>query len=257
VIAGGGSRRIWIWDTRRETLEPLTVSGGYATSPVWTRDGQRLAFSWSGLWWQAADGNGSPERFGDASQEGMSTSFAPDGRLVFTTDNNSRLALLTHAPAHRVDSLILPPGVARNGEVSPDGHFLAYETTESGQSQVLVRQFPNVEAGHWQVSSDGGTRPAWSHDGTELFFVGSSGGLMRVQVQDRTTPTFSAPSKLVEGPYSFSLPTIAERPYDVSRQGDRFLVMKPVQDPQPQENPDTIVVVQNWFEELKARVPTK
>src|SRR5262249_43631609 len=72
VIAGGG-RRIWIWDTKRETLEPLTVSGGYATSPVWTRDGQRLAFSWSGLWGQAADGNGSPERLADASQEGLPT----------------------------------------------------------------------------------------------------------------------------------------------------------------------------------------
>jgi dipeptidyl aminopeptidase/acylaminoacyl peptidase len=65
VIAGDG-RHIWIWDTKRETLTPLTTSGAFGDSPAWTRDGQRLAFSSSGLWWQAANGTGSPERLIDA-----------------------------------------------------------------------------------------------------------------------------------------------------------------------------------------------
>jgi hypothetical protein len=103
----------------------------------------------------------------------------------------------------------------------------------------------------------GSRRLSWSPDGRELFYVAPGGGIMHVQMEHGATWTFSAPTKLVGGPYSWTLPGIAGRLYDVSRQGDRFLVLKPAPNSQQQNAPDTIVLVQNWFEELKARVPTK
>jgi Tol biopolymer transport system component len=157
-----------------------------------------------------------------------------------------------------VDPLIGRPGIAvSNGEVSPDGRLLAYQTNEAGQMQVVVCAFPNVEAGRWQVSADGGSQPLWSRDGRELFYIAPGGGIMHVHVALGASWTFSAPTKLVGGSYSWSLPGVGGRLYDVSRQGDRFLVLKPAPISQQQNAPDTIVVVQNWFEELKARVPTK
>src|SRR5262249_38335357 len=117
--------------------------------------------------------------------------------------------------------------------------------------------FPNIEGGRRQISNDGGTAPAWSRDSRELFYVGPSGGIMRVQANDTATLTFSAPTKLINGAYTWSLLVVgsAGRTYDV--QGDRFLVMKPDPSPRQPTAPDAIVVVQHWFEELKARVPTK
>jgi hypothetical protein len=138
----------------------------------------------------------------------------------------------------------------------PDGNFLAYQTNESGQMQVVVRPFPNVDRGRWQVSVDGGVQPLWSRDGGGLFFIAPAGGIMRVQVEHGKNPPFGPPTKLVDGPYTWS-PAFSGRSYDVSKRGDRFLVMKPVPDSQQQGAPDTIVVVQNWFDELKARVPVK
>jgi eukaryotic-like serine/threonine-protein kinase len=135
--------------------------------------------------------------------------------------------------------------------------LLAYQTNEAGQWQVVVCAFPNVEAGRWQVSADGGSQPLWSRDGRELFYIAPGGGIMRVQMEHSSSWTFSAPTKLVSGPYSWSLRGFGGRVYDVSRQGDRFLVLKPAPNSQPQNAPDTIVVVQNWFEELKARMPTE
>jgi len=124
-----------------------------------------------------------------------------------------------------------------------------------------VRPFPDVNAGHWQVSPAGGAKPVWARNGRELFYF-SGQALMAVPVQ--TTPTFSAgiPAKLFEGPYYFA--DLLGRTYDVSRDGRRFVMIK---NPprlaaamgtgdQPATTANMVVVV-NWIEELKQRVPTR
>jgi serine/threonine-protein kinase len=252
---------IWLWDVKRETLSPLTSGRDLDLYPLWTRLGDRLAYrSTAGIFWRAVDGSGSPEQLAAPSGGSqLPNSFTPDGRLIYTGGEGNRLEVLTLGPSHRVEALpVAPAGVAtRNGEVSPDGKMLAYETNESGQMQVVVRPFPNVEGGRRQISNGGGVAPAWSRDGRELFYVGPAGGIMRVQTTDEATLMFSAPTKLVDGPYTWGLVVLgsAGRTYDVH--SDRFLVMKPAPSAQRPTVPDSIVVVQNWFEELKARVPTK
>jgi serine/threonine-protein kinase len=254
-------QRIWLWDVQREALAPLTPRGTRVAYPVWTRDGSRVAYvsSSSGIWWQAADGGGTPQRLAEASGGSqLPTSFAADGRLVITDGEGNFIKLLTPAPNGRMDPLIGGLGMsARNGEVSPDGRLLASETNESGQFQIVVRPFPNVNGGRWQVSTDGGTQPLWSHDGRELFYIAAAGAIMRVQVAEEPSVAFSTPTLLLRGPYSSSALIGAGRKYDVSRQGDQFLVMKPVADAERPRLPDSMIVVQNWFTELQQRVPTR
>ena len=124
--------------------------------------------------------------------------------------------------ARRVEPLLHSPFAERNGAISPDGRWLAYESNESGQEEIHVRPFPNVsDGGRWQVSAGGGTCPVWSPDGQELFYRDLN-GVMAVTVQ--STPTFSSgnPTKLFDGPYL----TGVGGSYDVSRDGRRFLMLK-------------------------------
>ena len=136
---------------------------------------------------------------------------------------------------------------------SPDGRWLAYASDESGRTESYVRSFPSLE-GKWRVSTEGGSGPLWNSNGRELFYR-SEGKMMAVDVT--TQPTFSPgrPRVLFDDPYSPD-PGGGNRPnYDVSRDGQRFLMLKPV--PQQTTALTQINVVLNWFEELKRRVPTK
>jgi len=198
---------VWIWDVARETLIPLTARGSRSVYPLWTRDGARVAFASSGVWWQAADGSGTPERLAAPSGGSqLPNAFAPDGRLIVTDGDNNNVSVVTPGSQSPTELLIGRPGMsARNAEIAPDGRLLAYETNESGQFQVVVRTFPDVNAGRWQVSTAGGTRPLWSRDGRELFYVPPDGGIMRVQVTQGSSVGFGALTRLLTGPYSWSV----------------------------------------------------
>jgi serine/threonine-protein kinase len=143
----------------------------------------------------------------------------------------------------------------RNGQISPDGRWLAYESNESGRTEVYVRPFPDVSGGRWQVSTDGGERPLWARDGGELFYVPPTGGLMRMPVNGRTTWAANSPTKLLEGPYLWRLPAVGGPLYDVSPDGTRFLLLKAAEASEQATGAANLVIVQNWFEELKRLVP--
>jgi len=127
-------------------------------------------------------------------------------------------------------------------------------SNDSGQFQIFVRPFPNVEGGHWQISSRGGTMPVWARGGQELFYLDSTNALTAVSVH--TTPTFGfeGPTKLFDGPYYFGA---AGRTYDVSPDGQRFLLIKNTMSGDQTSTLPSIVVVVNWVEELKQKVPTQ
>jgi eukaryotic-like serine/threonine-protein kinase len=138
-----------------------------------------------------------------------------------------------------------------NAEVSPDGRWLAYQSDESGRDEISVRPFPNVQSSKWSISTNGGVQPLWARNGRELFYVSAS-ALMRVPVT--TTPKFEAgvPIKLFEGQYALNpLPGGGMgRMYDVSPDGQRFLMIKEANDA---ELPFArIVVVQNWLKLKRA-----
>jgi serine/threonine-protein kinase len=141
--------------------------------------------------------------------------------------------------------------------ISPDGRWLAYQSDESGRAEVYVRPFPAVDQGLWPISSGGGSEPRWAPNGRELFFMVRGGAwpapavLMSVPVQPGSTFIAGKPTTILK------IPAEASEAYDVAPDG-RFLFhlqgLRPVGEEALRPN---IVVVQNWHEELKQRVPVR
>ena len=109
--------------------------------------------------------------------------------------------------------------------------------------------------GRWQISNGGGRTPLWARNGGELFYVAPDSAVMRVPVEGGSTFRFGSRTKLFDGRYVTITP--GGRNYDVSPDGQRFLMIKQGSRSDQTAAPPSIVVVQNWFEELKRLVPTK
>jgi eukaryotic-like serine/threonine-protein kinase len=257
-------RDIWIWDFGKQTLQRLTQDPANDWFPVWTPDGTRLVFASDrggamNLFRQSADGTGNVERLTTSSDIQWPFSFTPDGNRLLMLDQTPKtgfdLSLLLLNGTPRIEPLIRTSANETNGDISPDGKWLAYQSNESGQDRVFVRPFPNISGGVWQISADAGTRPLWARDGRELFFIDGSGRLTAVSIE--TTPTFSRgnPAQAVERSYFMGATT--GRTYDVSRDGQRFLMVKETGGDGQNSTPASLIVVLNWIEELKARVPVK
>ena len=146
---------------------------------------------------------------------------------------------------------LLQTQVVSRPAISPDGRWMAYRSEETGRFEVFVGPFPNLEDGKWQISRDGGESPVWGPNGRELFYRSLNGQSMMV-VKVTTEPTFAAgsPEVLFTGSYFFG----AGRNYDISPNGQRFLMIKEAEEEERQQG--QINVVLNWFEELKRLVPT-
>jgi Tol biopolymer transport system component len=157
----------------------------------------------------------------------------------------------------RVTPLVQSQFIERNGIVSPDGRWLAYEANDSGRVEIYVRPFPDVNSGHWQVSTAGGTRPLWARSGQELVYVSPMGALMRVGVERASTWAATTPTMLVKEGYFTTPGGLIGRTYDVSPDGQRFLMTKDGGGTDQTAAPPQLIVVQNWTEELKRLVPTK
>jgi serine/threonine-protein kinase len=255
---------IWRWDFARTTLTRLTFAGGQDTLPAWTPDGRRLAFSSErsgarNLYWQAADGTGAVERLAESPNVQNAGSVSPDGtRLIFSEvapKTGEDVMYVGLDGTHRVTPLVQTPFAERNPIVSPDGRWLAYEANDSGRFEVYVRPFPDVNGGQWQVSTGGGTRPLWARNGQELFYLSPAGALMRVGVERTQSLAATAPTLLIKAGY-FTVPGVSPgRTYDISPDGQRFLMIKAGGDSDPTAVPTSLIVVQHFDEELKRLVP--
>jgi serine/threonine-protein kinase len=254
---------IWVWDLARGTLTRLTFDPGVDRFPVWTPDSRRIIFASdragpSNLYWQAADNTGMVERLTESPDVQVPAAISPDGaRLVFDQQTASAdLLMLTLDKDRRAEPLVGSPMYAeRNGEISPDGRWLAYQSNESEQYEIYVRPYPEVNSGKWQVSTMGGTRPLWARSGQELFYVAPDGGLMRVAVERGPAWRTGTPAKLFENTYAWVVSNnLFGRSYDISADGRRFLAIKSAAAEQTGA-PSNLNGVQNWFEELKRLAP--
>jgi len=265
--------QIWLYDLSQETLTRLTFGGNVNNNPSWTPDGKRIAFE-SGkegplnIFWQLADGSGGLERLTTSEYPQVPHSWSPDGQLLAFVETNPTTGYdiwMLRMGGTSQSSAQVPSG--GSGQVrkaltflqtrfdeavprfSPDGRWLAYVSNESGRNEIYVQPYPGP-GGKWQISTEGGAEPVWNRNGRELFYR-TGDKMMAVEI--RTQPGFSVgkPRMLFEGRYR---PTPATSPnYDVSPDGQRFLMLKPAE--QEQSAPTQINVVLNWFEELKQKVP--
>jgi Tol biopolymer transport system component len=252
-----GQYDTWILDLNRLTLDKVTSSPRNDPFPVWSPDGRRVVTGdGPGLVWRAADGSGADEPLTTSSQIQFPMSFSPDGRLLVLTEvkgGHNDLSVLTMDGTREVKPLAGLHTLASEGpaEISPDGRWLAYQSNESGENHIYVRPFPDASQGRYTVSPNGGTHPAWAREGRELYYIDASGMLTAVAVEPGqtfqirgTTPLFSTTSYVASG---------QSRSYDVRPGREHFLFIK---DANVSTGP-TIVVVLNWHEELKQRVPTR
>ena len=256
---------IWIWDFVRGTLTRFTFGPESDTYPVWTADGERVAFESGGVFvWKASDNTGDLEQLGGNLGEGGDSPtpyfFSLEGtELVFREnghpDTRDNIGIISIEEGSEPEWLLRSEFSERNAELSPNGRWMAYQSNESGQTEIYVRPFPNVEDGRWQVSNASGIYPLWSRDGRELFYLEGPAAAPRLMVVPvQTDPTFvpENPQELFEWPYS----TRGDgRTYDVSPDGQRFLAVRSVLEADADDLPPQINIVLNWFEELKERVP--
>jgi Tol biopolymer transport system component len=266
--------QLWLYDLSRDTLSRLTFEGNTNQLPAWTPDGKRIAFQSNkdgplNIFWQLADGSGGLERLTTSEYAQAPHSWSPDGQLLAFNEVNpitGRVIWVLRMDGPSSGSGQVPSGgssQSRKAQLflgtpllqsaprfSPDGRWLAYVSDESGRSEIYVQPYPGP-GGKWQISTEGGTEPVWNPKGRELFY---RSGAKILAVDIATQPNFAAgkPRMLFEGHYQ---PTPATSPnYDVSSDGQRFLMLKPIE--QEQAAPTQINVVLNWFEELKQKVPT-
>ena len=249
---------LWAWDFGRMTLTRLTFAPGSEISAQWSPNGRDLFFASEGeggrnLFRQAADGLGPMERLTQSPNIQTPTALSPDGkRLIFTetAPKTGEDVMQVDLNTLAVIPLVQSPLSERNGVVSPDARWLAYEGNDSGQFEVYVRPYTAVHSGRWQVSTDGGTRPLWSHDGQELFYVSPAGSILAVRVSRSTSWTASTPTPIVEGVSSRAMMAVYPgRSYDLSPNGRQFLIVKSAA--AQQADPPQLIVVQHFDQELK------
>jgi eukaryotic-like serine/threonine-protein kinase len=260
TVAVGVSERethIWLYDLARETSTRFTFEGIVNHNPTWTPDGKRIAFNSdkdgeTSIYWQLADGSGGLERLTTSPYPNIPMSWSSDGQLLAFIESNPTtgsdiwvLRLSDRKPQPFLQTSF-NESVPR---FSPDGHWLAYISNESGRFEVYVQPYPGPGR-KLQLSTEGGTEPVWNRNGRELFYR-SGDKMMAVDISSQSGFTAGKPRMLFEGRYERTPATSPN--YDVSLDGQHFLMLKPSE--QGTAPPTQINVVLNWFEELKRRVP--
>jgi serine/threonine-protein kinase len=242
VVESGGGSDVWTLDLTQQAWTRLTTNG-ISERPAWSADGRRIVYSSNtDLWWIASDGSGAPESLLVAPGSRYAASVTPEGMAVFyeTGSQNSgiRAMRIDSAPAART---IIPDAFQESAPaLSPDGRWLAYQSSEPGRAEVYVRPFPGPGP-RVPVSLNGGTEPCWSRDGRELFYR-EGDAMMAAAV--RTQPAFAVTERrrLFSGAF---LPGGSFREYDVTPDGRRFVMVR------GGASTTSLVAIQGLFERLR------
>jgi Tol biopolymer transport system component len=258
LVALQTARDLWVNDLGRDSRKRLALQGA-ASYGIWGPDDRELVFlqepddSPPGLFRQSVDGSGSAQRLSTGAH--FPSSWSEDGRtLAFVSDDDLWTLSLGDSKIERITET---PFREAHPVFSPDGNWLAYTSTETGQDEVYVRAVPGT-GGAYPVSTTGGHSPTWARTGRELYYLKAEPpagqyvtDVMAVEVS--YSPRFSAsrPRRLFGRPLSTTYPI---RNYDVSADG-RFLVLTPYV--QETQQVTKLQVVLNWFEELKRLAPAE
>jgi serine/threonine-protein kinase len=266
-----GVPRLWVLhpDGTRNAVTTPQERGAYG---LWTRDARSIVFT-SGrnvddIYRKLADGTGPAERLHDGQYETMGSSWTADGKLIVVhthPETNQDVALLDVSPPDGDVTHVLESRgreFYRYPELSPDGRWLAYTSNVSGLPQVYVQPFPGPGR-VVPVSAGIGVAPAWRRDGQEMYYLAPSPGgagltMVAVDVRQSTDPEVFNPGRsrplFSETPSLRFAGTTPTRNYDVSPDGSRFLMVQQLEAaPEP---PASMVLVQNWSQELKRLVPS-
>ena len=245
---------LWLIDVQRGSSTKFTFGSG-SMAPTWSRDGAHVAFSSPrggppSLYQKSSDNGGPEELLLKSPVSSRPTDWsAADKTLVYQSlDRGTKwdLWLMPTASARTPTPFLRTPFNETNGRISPDGHWMAYVSDESGAPEVYVTSYPNAR-GKWSISAHGGSAPEWRRDGKELYFVAPNRQLAAVPVNVvNAGATFDAgaPQPLFDVPQlQFGATELfSEWQYAASADGQRFLVRVPVGE--TRVPPATVVL--NW-----------
>jgi Tol biopolymer transport system component len=250
-----GEFSLWLRDLERNTETRLTSPPLAPFSAVWSGDGRRIAFASSGALYLKDATGGGQEQVLDHGARTQPSDISRDGRWMVFTETDPKTAgdiwLLTDplvpTANHRRVAYLRTPSNESQGQISPDGKWLAYTSDESGADQIYIRPFPAGDI-KWLVSAGiRGTEPRWRADGKELFYLerpigGSlSNKVMAVTIGPGTSPVIGVPKQLFE----FSATTTVTQGnlfvYSPSPDGQRFVIKAYATEAQP-----TLDVLLNW-----------
>jgi Tol biopolymer transport system component len=267
-VRRGASRTtdVWVHDVVRGSPTRLTFDGDNRR-PIWSPDGKRLVYgasttSANNLYAINADGGGKPERLTTSGQLQTPSSWSSANVIAFLErpglGGGSTGIWVLPSDGDRRPRLFLESRFnLTHPEFSPDGQWMAYESTESGAAEVYVQPYPGPGE-KIRISTAGGIEPAWTATGRELLYranIGSRHGFFSAAIRSLSPFQHEAPRLLFETRAREYASTTPVRGWDVSADGERFLLLRPVEST---DKPVTMMhVVLNWAEELKRLVPAK
>jgi Tol biopolymer transport system component len=245
IVTGvGDPADLWFEDIPRRVATRMTFDPADESNPVWSPDESRIFFAsqrtGGGDIYQKPSAGGADELLFSSKDVKAPTSVSPDGRYLLFQNLSPTTKwdlLLLSLADRKVTPFLATPFDENHGEFSPDGRWIAYASNESGKFEVYVQPFPGP-GGKWQVSTAGGTSPAWRRDGKELFYLEPDGKLMAVPVKtgaafESETPTALFTSPVINDP---------DRHYDVTGDGQHFVIVAPI----GAKTSPPITLVQNW-----------
>ena len=248
-----GSSNIWVYDLPDGPATQVTFESSNFL-PIWTPKGDRLTFTSYragpfGVYWMPADGSSGEEPLVTGPNDQVAASWSPDGTVLLFTEispvTGYDIWSLSIEDGSTPRPLICESAREEHGVFSPDGNWIAYESDREGRTEVYVSPYPKPAPR--KISTGGGSRPKWSADGKELFYRNGD-KMMAVAIETQPALRVANPRALFEEHYYAGV----EPSYDVSQDGQRFLMLK-----ESLEHPAAtqLIVVLNWFEELKRLVP--
>jgi serine/threonine protein kinase len=247
---------LWLIEFQRGTTTRFTFDPNTDVDPLWFPDGSRIVFSSNhdghfDVYQKATSGGGSEDTILQSSDNKFITDISRDGRWLMYTQNGQTTGNDLWILPLRGDRKPLPyvntEFAERLGQFSPDGHWVAYISNESGRFEVYVRPFPTIAGGgKWMISSGGGTQPRWRRDGKELFFISPDGMLIAVEV--RQMPEFQVGSSkpLFQTQIWGAGGVTNGHRWDAAPDGQRFLINSATA-----VAPSSITVVLDWQAGLK------
>jgi len=251
---------LWTYDLGGRPPIPLAIAGDNR-HPVFSPDSSQVAFMrYAGLasktYVTRADGSmldPQPMRAETIGNFGAPADWAQGDELVLLGGHGccTDIVATQAAAAGEIRDIVVTEDADFDPALSPNGRWLAYATNRTGREEIWVTRYP--EGVPVRVSSSGGIEPRWSADGRELFYL-QINSMMGVAVETEDKFSFGTPVRLFDERF-FIEPNGAWRSYDVARDG-RFLMIQPGSAAGAAAAQASIVVVQNWTEELKRLVPT-
>jgi serine/threonine protein kinase len=242
--------QLWIVDTNTSTTTQFTFSPGGKLPPVWSPDGQWIAFTsfgGGGLQRKRSNGTGNEETL-VPQVAGSLSDWSPDGRaILIAAAQNADINVVSVEGTRESRPYLAAPAYAETrGVFSPNGRWVAYESNESGRFEIYVRPFPDPSGGQSKLSTDGGSYARWSPDGRELYYLSPAGVLMAVPVNIAADVfTHGAARELFRTRIAATEMSDLVHPYGVSADG-RFLMRVP-----GEEEVSPITVLLNWRPEKK------